>query len=947
MALILVSGIVFQTLPAFAETESFTHSAYNFEYDNLLLDIGDGTYPLLSRTSAYKTADGRNGSVASSDGAVLNPELFSGKDEFTLSFWTKFSSLGSAGVPYSNAKALIEKLNSEISSSDYTKASYAEFSDKTDTLKKLISSSSSASVVAGIENLIDAKNALVKIYSSSEAAEILNDAKTLDLGVYTSSSANAFSSAVTALEGALSSDGVSDKVAELLNAKDALVYTDYSLQAKAELEKFKTRFADIDGEIYTEESYSALTAAISKLESGLSASETELRSYVSAVNSAFSALKPVEDGAVTLFTATSDSESFSVSRKGSSVSVDFSFGDSVSHSVSLTSGFTMITVTVKSSSVSLYVDGTEVEKQSLSSSLSSFGCKSAEFLSSVTVDDIYVASKALTATEVKSLYGNSLETFLREIDPDWVKPSDRIDVTPVENFKWSAYTFDNGLKVDSDLNGVAACMYNATKLVPIETADYDGEYGMGLVRRNGQYPSYYMSLKKGLLSSASSFTVAGFVRNIGNSGTSASFIEFSGKNGKIVLSPFSSAGSYFECTDASGNGKKVSVSSGNVNSKWVHYALTFSADGTATVYVDGKNVSTVSTGMTLTDLSLNSFKIISGITSGEAARLIIDDIYVSSKVMSESDIRKLATYGVERFVGEVLPDPETGETEKEKEEVDLSADETDELEDAFSDTAAINGFIGTTFDDISFMGEDFNGAVAATVRNASLVQGLYKYGLNLNGKTSYVRYPKDIFNSISELTVSIAFNWTTPSSINERNQKLFAFAKKDSSVSDPKTYIYLDMGSGGDAMKLCLSDGNETVEIPLSVPTTGEWQRITVTVNNGRVKVYSNTDLIADKKTGIDLTAISPDFNYIGKSCYKGDPLFCGIVDEIYISDSEISEKEIEDLMSGIAPAVENSEDNEGSGDVWDGILIGTLIFMGLLFAAFIAFIVYTLFFKK
>ena len=94
------------------------------------------------------------------------------------------------------------------------------------------------------------------------------------------------------------------------------------------------------------------------------------------------------------------------------------------------------------------------------------------------------------------------------------------------------------------------------------------------------------------------------------------------------------------------------------------------------------------------------------------------------------------------------------------------------------------------------------------------------------------------------------------------------------------------------------------------------------------------------------MTAIAPNFNYIGKSGYKGDPLFCGVVDEIYMSDREISVDEIENLMTGIDPASENSENSDdSSGDVWG--YYNSLVFMGLLLAGFIALVVYILFFKK
>lgn len=978
-AVLIFSGTasVFAPSTVSAAEKTFAQSAYTFEYENLLLDVGDGTYPLIEKENKYTTVSGRDGGKASSSGAVLSPEMFTGKDELTLSFWTVYTGKGGGDStsPYKEANDLIASMNEKLNSIDpakYTSSSLTALKTAVASLESAVKKASPENIVSAMEKVASAESELRFIYSKSEAEEILSDAKSIDLTQYTSSTAGAVNNAINQLSDAILANSVeiSSLANSLIDAVNSLEFTSYLKQAQKEYGIFAEKYEGLCVSIYSSESVSALNSAISALSSAIKNSESDasLKSKVAAVESAFSDLQAVSgaESAGGIFYADGGSSFIKIGQSAESLVLNINLGSSSDNSESALSEFAkkseyaMITLTLRATSsskvaLSLYINGTQVESRTLSGDLSAFSCKTAEFSSAFAVDDIYVASKALSSSECKNLYEKSMEDFLRLMDPDWVKPSDRIDIKPVTNFKWSAYTFDNGLKIDSDLNGVAACSYNAIKLAPVDTSAYGGSYGMGLARRGGIYPSYYLSLANGLLYSAESFTVAGYVYTPSGT-TSASFFEFSGKGGKLIFSPFSSmssgqANAYFEYTDSSGNTKRESFPGGklgNIASKWTHYALTFAQNGDVTVYVDGKSAATVNTGLKLSSLSLNNFKIISGITAGESARIIIDDIYISSKVMSDSDIRKLSYYGVERFVGEVLPDPETGEINKPEEEINLSSDETDALEDEYSDVAAINGYVGTTFDDSSFLGEDYNGSVAATVRNASLVQGLYKYGLNLNGKTAYVRYPKEIFNSVSELTVSIAYNWITPSSLNERNQKLFSFSNKDSSVADPKAYMYLDMGDGTSGMKFVISDGNSTTEIKTGINNINEWKRITVTIKDGNIKLYLDTDLIAQKSTDADLTQIAPNFNYIGKSGYKGDPLFCGVVDEIYLSDREISSDEIKSLMTGIVPAEKSSEDAEkGSGDVWDGILIGTLIFMGLLLAAFIGFVVYMLFFRK
>ena len=241
------------------ETKNFSQSAYNFEYENLLLDVGDGTTPLLPRDGDYNTVTGRNGGKASSSGAKLDPVLFAGKNDLTLSFWTTLSSGSSDSAPYSNAKRLIETLQEKVSSmsSVYTAASVERLLKVVGDLQQsLDGGASSSTVVKGIENVISAKNALVKIYTVSEAATVLSAAEKINGGEYTESSFSAFAAARSSLFAAVSSgsSSVSDNVANLLEKQNSLEYKDYKKQAEHELEKFKKRFSDLDGEIYTKES---------------------------------------------------------------------------------------------------------------------------------------------------------------------------------------------------------------------------------------------------------------------------------------------------------------------------------------------------------------------------------------------------------------------------------------------------------------------------------------------------------------------------------------------------------------------------------------------------------------------------------------------------------------------------------------------------------------------
>ena len=116
----------------------------------------------------------------------------------------------------------------------------------------------------------------------------------------------------------------------------------------------------------------------------------------------------------------------------------------------------MITFTIDPSSSSnstfcMYINGSRVGRETISGRISGISFTDLSFKDGFSIDDIYVASRAISSDECGNLYGSSMEDFLLRMDPSWVKPSDRIEVNPVTNFKWSAYTFDDGFKIDSDV----------------------------------------------------------------------------------------------------------------------------------------------------------------------------------------------------------------------------------------------------------------------------------------------------------------------------------------------------------------------------------------------------------------------------------------------------------------------------------------------------------------
>ncbi len=392
----------------------------------------------------------------------------------------------------------------------------------------------------------------------------------------------------------------------------------------------------------------------------------------------------------------------------------------------------------------------------------------------------------------------------------------------------------------------------------------------------------------------------------------------------------------------------------SVNNKWVHYAVTYSSTGEVKIYMNGTLTDTLYTGQPFSALQITDFKILSGSASFDTSKYFIDEIYLASRVLDASDIRKIKTYGIERFTTEVLPDPspenssESSSTESAVPEVDLRPDDTDTLEDSYSEHAEINEFIGTTFDNTSLIGKDYNNSVIAVIRNASLSQGIKNYGLTLDGINSYIRYPKGILDNSDELTFSIAYNWT--GSTSSVNQKLMYFANKENSVSKPTAYMMIDMGNGSDGLSFEISDGNVKTTLVSDTSKTNEWVRVTVTIKDGTARLYINGALVDSASTSITPASISSNYNYIGKSGIKGEPLFKGVVDEIYISHKALTAQEIQAFeeygIEPYTPVIGGIDVEEPTEDLWDTIINGVVIATGVLIFIIIIVIIVTIFKK-
>lgn len=574
----------------------------------------------------------------------------------------------------------------------------------------------------------------------------------------------------------------------------------------------------------------------------------------------------------------------------------------------------------------LFVDGTRTSSSASTSyvDLSAMDVSAAAF-QGVTVDELYITDFALEAAKIASMKNQSVATFYasekKEIESGTSSGGDNPSVDlPVDAYvyPWAAYLFEK-TSPSWDSNGGAIAAETEESCARMDSAKLKSKFGYVLIRREGTAPAAYLKLDPRLVQAQTNFTFTAWVYRSGNTDANEEcLLDLNGK-GTLRFAPYAvdrdgSDASYLEYTDSRGNVQHSEISGTPLASplgQWVHYALTYAHDGKVTVYVNGVSVAVFSTGVSPAALNFSDARVLTGCSSSDGARTALDEVYFTPRTLSAAEIRKIHYYGLEKYTTEVLPDP--GDSGSGSGTVNPNApDAFDLAEDAYSKTGVISGFIGTTFDERVAAGRDYNGTADATITGERLTSGIASYALSLDGASSFLRYPMGILDGADSLTISLSYRWDGHTSASSRSQRLFDFSRKVSSVAQPTAYIYLETGVGFGGMKFAISDGITTTVLPYDYNAVNTWTRVTVVIEHGRVALFLDGEEVASAATAVDLASICPNYCYVGRSGVKGDPLFKGSVDEIYISNSAMPSDQVGKWQNGIAAAMNDSGDGEG-----------------------------------
>lgn len=147
-------------------------------------------------------------------------------------------------------------------------------------------------------------------------------------------------------------------------------------------------------------------------------------------------------------------------------------------------------------------------------------------------------------------------------------------------------------------------------------------------------------------------------------------------------------------------------------------------------------------------------------------------------------------------------------------------------------------------------------------------EGISDSALVLDGNSAYMQLPNDIITS--EMTFMAWIKTDTDQSW----ARLFDFG------SDSNNNFFYSPNGGRIESKI--SGKTDTFDTE-KFNDTGIWVHYAVTRSPNAVQLYRNGVLVGEKACTYDISSLTQSSNYIGKSHYESDKLFCGAMDNIAV----------------------------------------------------------------
>jgi len=199
---------------------------------------------------------------------------------------------------------------------------------------------------------------------------------------------------------------------------------------------------------------------------------------------------------------------------------------------------------------------------------------------------------------------------------------------------------------------------------------------------------------------------------------------------------------------------------------------------------------------------------------------------------------------------------------------------------------------------------------SGNANDAIVTYGSPTYGssVKLNGTSQYLMLPANMLASVTNFTIAAWVYWNGGSAW----QRIFDFG------NDTTNYMFLTPSSGS-ALRFAVTTNGLSSEQSLQTTTplaSHRWVHVAITRNGTVTRLYTN-GVVAVAATNVITIApasFNSALNYLGKSQYAADPLFNGLLDDLYIYNYALSDSEIAALSVPQAPDIVSwNYDNNGT----------------------------------
>ena len=211
-----------------------------------------------------------------------------------------------------------------------------------------------------------------------------------------------------------------------------------------------------------------------------------------------------------------------------------------------------------------------------------------------------------------------------------------------------------------------------------------------------------------------------------------------------------------------------------------------------------------------------------------------------------------------------------------------------------------------------------NGNDGMAVGAPDFVAGKSGQAISLNGTSDYIQLPEPLGDS-NDFTFAGWVNWNGGGNW----QRIFDFGN-----GGTDNYVCLTPKSGSNTLRFIVKQaGTEQFVETGTLPATGSWTHVAVTISNTTAKIFVNGVLRGTNTAfTFDPGAQNTQYNYLGKSQWP-DPLFSGKLDDLRFLTYAMTDAQIATLAGNTPPQFGASLYTDGATKLqpFTGLLAGNV----------------------